>query len=735
MKNIATKTLIFIFLFSAYLTSAERAALAEENQLKDVVKLVMPATVLVMTYDAKGKPLAQGSGFFVSETGEVITNYHVFKDAESIEIKCPDNSVYKITLVIAEDLTSDLVKLQADIGGKKVPWLQLNKTKIEVGEKIVVIGSPKGLESTVSDGIVSAVRDVPGFGNIIQITAPISPGSSGSAVVNMKGEVIGVASAQMLEGQNLNFVVPVEKIAALKVKKQSIAASKPKGAEKQSNTSIIVKDADGNVYTTVKIGKQVWTVENLRTTKYNDGSAIPLVTDYIAWENLTTPGYCWYDNDIKNKSKYGALYNWFAVDTKKLAPKGWHVPTDAEWDTLQNYLIANGYNWDGTKTDNKIAKSMTAKTDWQTHTTPGVPGNDLSKNNKSGFSALPGGRRNGYGNFDGIDYDGHWWSATEDGASSAYSCHLDYDYDNLDRGGSYKGGGYSVRLLRDVENQSDDIYSAAIAYYFAEDYEKALPLFKQYLQNNKNSAEAWFYIGHCYGEPSWYQEAIDAFKQAIKLKPDYAAAHYNLGLAYGKSGRYQEAIEACKQAIRLKPDLAEAHVNLGVAYAELGRHKEAIKAFKQAIKLNPDDASAHYNLGNAYFKSSRYQEAIEAYKQAIKLKPDLAGAHVNLGVAFYELHRYQEAIETYKQAIKVKPDHANAHYNLGRAYGKLGRYQEAIGAYKQAIKVKPDFADAHSVLGLTYLIIGNKGSALEEYKILKTLDPEKANELFNLIYK
>ena len=200
MKNIATKTLIIVFLLSACFASVGKT-LAEENQLKDVIKLVMPATVLVMTYDAKGKPLAQGSGFFVSEKGELITNYHVFNDAESIEIKCPDNSVYKITLVIAEDITSDLVKLQANTGGKKVPWLPLNKTKIEVGEKIVVIGSPKGLEATVSDGIVSAILDVPGFRNIIQITTPISPGSSGSAAVNMKGEVIGVASAQLRKRQ------------------------------------------------------------------------------------------------------------------------------------------------------------------------------------------------------------------------------------------------------------------------------------------------------------------------------------------------------------------------------------------------------------------------------------------------------------------------------------------------------------------------------------------------------
>jgi len=209
-------------------------ASAQENQLKDIIKQVMPATVLVMTYDASEQILFQGSGFFVSEKGEVITNYHVMSGANSAVVKLPDGSIYKATDILAEDITSDLIKLKVDTGGNKVQCLPLYKTLVEVGEKVVVIGSPQGLESTVSDGIVSAVRDVEGFGSIIQITAPISPGSSGSAVVNMKGEVVGVASAQMLEGQNLNFVVPAMKITELKEKKQAIAR-KEDSAQKQAD--------------------------------------------------------------------------------------------------------------------------------------------------------------------------------------------------------------------------------------------------------------------------------------------------------------------------------------------------------------------------------------------------------------------------------------------------------------------------------------------------------------------
>ena len=178
-----------------------------------------------------------------------------------------------------------------------------------------------------------------------------------------------------------------------------------------------------------------------------------------------------------------------------------------------------------------------------------------------------------------------------------------------------------------------------------------------------------------------------------------------------------------------------AHNNLGVAYDSIGRYQDAVEAYKQTIKIRPDFAEAHSNLGAVYGKVGRWEDAIESCKQAIRIQSDFAEAHSNLGFAYGNLGRYQDAIEAYKQAIRINPDYAEAHCNLGAAYGKLGRWQEGIESCKQAIRIKPDFVLAHYNLGVTYLVAGNKGLALEEYKILKTLDAEKANELFKLINK
>jgi uncharacterized protein (TIGR02145 family) len=213
-----------------------------------------------------------------------------------------------------------------------------------------------------------------------------------------------------------------------------VHTSDTSGVSVKMHLVLTVTDADGNVYHTVKLGTQTWTVENLKTTKFNDGTSIPLVPDGTAWLNLATPGYCWYNNDATtNKATYGALYNWYAVNTGKLAPAGWHIPTDAEWDILSVYLGGNNVS------GGKLKEFGTAH--WNSP--------NAGVTNESGFSALPGGCRLNDGNFFGIGGYGSWWGATDFGASYAYNRSLGYDHDYLDRIDYYKSCGFSVRLLRD----------------------------------------------------------------------------------------------------------------------------------------------------------------------------------------------------------------------------------------------------------------------------------------------
>jgi uncharacterized protein (TIGR02145 family) len=278
-------------------------------------------------------------------------------------------------------------------------------------------------------------------------------GLSYGSAVSSQGSSSNTLAKQVMSKASINDVIAATKTGYLNYR-VVVTNSDTSGIEiKMIVCEDTITDADGNVYQAVKIGNQVWTVENLRVTKYNDGSIIPFDTSSATWNNATTPKYCFYNNTTSTNSikKYGVLYNWYVVspaNLKKIAPTGWHVPTDAEWDTLQNYLIAKGYNWDGTTTGNKIAKSMAAKTDWQTQATAGEIGCDLTKNNRSGFSALPGGiRYNGTFNFQGGH--GDWWSATAADASGAWNRYFHSELDYLGRGSFNKGSGFSVRLVRD----------------------------------------------------------------------------------------------------------------------------------------------------------------------------------------------------------------------------------------------------------------------------------------------
>jgi len=182
--------LLLIYLF---VLGMPNQAPAQVNLTK-LVKKVQPAVVTVITYDQNKNLLGQGSGFFIDKKGHLITNYHVLKGAYSAEIKTFDGKRYPIELVIADNGKMDLIKLFVAIPGEATKWVKATKDLPYVAERVLVIGSPMGLEQTVSEGIISAIREIPKVGQVLQISAPISPGSSGSPIINMKGEVIGVAS-------------------------------------------------------------------------------------------------------------------------------------------------------------------------------------------------------------------------------------------------------------------------------------------------------------------------------------------------------------------------------------------------------------------------------------------------------------------------------------------------------------------------------------------------------------
>jgi serine protease Do len=195
-----------------------------QEYLPELVRRIKPSAVAIETFDEKGALVSRGSGFFIAHD-KVVTNRHVIEKSVRAEIHLLNGKKFEVKSVVAVDAESDLAILKVEVPPFLVSPLPVEKSTPQEGESIVVIGNPFGLEGSVSNGIVSAVREIPGYGKIIQITAAISPGSSGSPVVNMRGQVIGVATLQATEGQNINFAIPGERLLQLKADSSKIGSS------------------------------------------------------------------------------------------------------------------------------------------------------------------------------------------------------------------------------------------------------------------------------------------------------------------------------------------------------------------------------------------------------------------------------------------------------------------------------------------------------------------------------
>lgn len=188
----------------------------------------------------------------------------------------------------------------------------------------------------------------------------------------------------------------------------------------------------------VTIGTQVWMAKNLDVSEYRNGDKIPEVKDSATWANLTTGAWCWYNNDSAHYAIYGKLYNWWAVhDPRGLAPEDWHIPSDAEWYTVYNFLGTNAHNAGGKMKE-------TGATHWLDP--------NVGTSNSTGFTALGGGYRENFGRFCYINFLGYWWSSTENGTKRAYCRRLVSYGGFMDRMHYEKQKGFSVRCVRNGDD-------------------------------------------------------------------------------------------------------------------------------------------------------------------------------------------------------------------------------------------------------------------------------------------
>ena len=361
----------YLFASILFLTLTKSHAQNAETIYKNTVN----STVTIETSDALG------SGFFVG-SNIIATNYHVIEG--STEAYCITNNSsqkYKIEGFIAVDKSRDLVLLK--VQGLNRPSLKFATPPSTPGQNIYVIGSPKGLPATISNGIISGLRKFNST-ELIQITAPISPGSSGGPVMNTQGQLIGVSVSQLTEGQNLNFAIPSKYLQELITISSTL-----------KELSLLLEE---EILPSVIIGNTKWMSSNLNIDHFRNGDLIPEVKTEEEWKQAARegkPAWCYYENNYTNGVKYGKLYNWFAVaDPRGLAPKGWRVSTQEDWINLIHDISGEV---------NNAGDAIKSSDEWE-------KGNG---SNSTGFNAFPSGARWVGNKFNNFGTSAFWWTVKE----------------------------------------------------------------------------------------------------------------------------------------------------------------------------------------------------------------------------------------------------------------------------------------------------------------------------------
>ena len=458
---------------------------SRDTDLNELVSQARNAVVTVVTYDLNGSVSGIGSGFFITRSGLLVTNLHVIENAYTAEIKTSRGRRYPITSVVSENQQVDLVKLRAVVSTTDIATLPIARRTPAVADPVVVIGSPFGLEQTVSEGIISAIREVPLAGNVYQLTAPISQGSSGGPVLNMQGEAIGVVTFQSSRGQNLNFAVSTKALNLL-----------PASGPEQSISEWTIKRADQG---------------------------------------------------------------------------------------------------------NALAAALCKK------------GAQLS-----------------------------------------------------------------------IQGQ----------------FQEALDYYQQAAQANPNDPDAWYGLGSCYLGMNRIEDAGEAYRRPAAADPDNASAHLVLALYYRTFEKYDLALSSLSEVIRIDPDNVSAHFSMGQIFGELDRSDEEIASLQRVLDIEPDHLPAIHQMGLTHGRLGNFPDAVSYLERAVSLEPENAGIHFNLGVT----------------------------------YGRMERTDDAMRAYTRSIQIDPVLVPAHYNLGVAFLEMGKRKAALDQYRILKELDAETAERLFQVIY-
>ena len=571
-----------------------RASLANVNQrarsrqatkgvetASQLFRRVSPSVVVVLTYDAAGKATELGSGVKLPD-GSVATNCHVLKGGSSYRVRYLGKQ-YPANLDKA-DWNRDVCTLA--VPDLPAPPVVLGNTRtLQVGATVYAIGTPEGLQRTLSEGIVSSLRPVSG-GSYIQTTAAISPGSSGGGLFDDHGRLLGLTSFFITKGQQLNFALPVEWIEAL-----------PR--QKVVDLAAYGTPVNSPQHTTARIASGRSEVQWL-----NRAAALESAK---GWKGLQALSERWIRAEPQNEVAWfslGEADTYLGQYAQAIEADRSALQIDPRNDSTWNNL-GNAYDDAGQYAQAIEAERQALK----------INPRDADAWNNLGTA---------------YDHAGQHAQAIEAERQALKINPQDADaWGNL---GVAYGEAFQYERAIDAERhvlqinpQDADAWTdLGLAYDYAGQYAQAIEAERQALKINPQDAHAWNNLGLAYAAAGQHAQAIEAYRHALQINPQYAEAWTDLGFAYDGAGQHAQAMEADRQALQINPRNADLWFNLGVHCDDAGKPAQAIDAYRHMLQIDPRDGMAWFDLGADYAQLGANSKALTVYQNLKALDPAAA---------------------------------------------------------------------------------------------------------------
>ena len=530
MKSILTALLVMLVL--VFFTSCKK-------DLKGIIAETKEATFTVYTYDEYGSPSGSGSGFFIDAKGTAITNFHVLDGSAKAVIKTEDGEEYEIDQVIASDEKWDIAKFTIKNKiNKAFSYLKFADKVVEQGDKVYNISAPLGLEHTVSEGIVSSLRS-DSHGKVIQITAPISPGSSGSAILNEQGKVMAVATFQKKGGQNLNFGVSIDTDRLALLDKNDFIKKYPHFNKKDNFIILnIPNEGDGDVTLHALEFKPDATVAYLSYTNLDMA-----YESLVIWCELNMGDESFTIVDKDRNKKYHVVSSTIGVDKANgtdvaLASNyRFKVYFPAIKDELNNIYIATG----------------TSTRDWK------FPNINLNQYR------------------DKIAYD-----------SEKYI--KEYAYSTMHKGGLEEAVSIFGSILEENPEDVQALNAMGIISYVIDNNMDALYYFTKAIETHPNNTLGLHNRSYLYKYQKEYKKALDDIVKVINIDPIQPDNYYFRAMIYVELEKFEEAIKDFSKALESDDFKEESlmYFYRALCYIQVGKKKEAIADVQMAYNYNSD---------------------------------------------------------------------------------------------------------------------------------------------------